>query len=862
MLLGTFGATVYASGTVLAAFMGGLALGSWAAGGIVDRARWHPLKIYGWLELGIALFALVFPWLLEGITAAHVWAFRSFSGSFTTFSLIRFALAFIALLVPATLMGATLPAITRHGVPRIAELGRDLGRVYAVNTLGAALGTFLTGYLFIEWLGIRASTFLAVAINLAVFAGALALARDLGQPAETKPAESKPAESPGPAAGRKKRDKKGRAATGAASGAAHVPSRGERRIALIAIAISGFSALAYEVLWARILVYILGNFVQSFSIMLASFLVGIALGSWTLGRRADRIARPWMLFAAFQAIIAVSILLLLPLFPQLVPWRDAVLDQLATTGTIEEYKDPWIAFTAWKVAVTFLLLLVPTFFMGASFPLANRLVVPDRERLGRGVGIVYAANTFGAILGAFGASFVFVPWLGLRGSLLLAAGANLFAAAMLAGRGTGRFSAPRAALAAAGAAAIVFAGAAMIPPTIFHPIFESAEVGKRLIYVDESVSGTVTIHESPGGYRVIDINGLNVAGTKFGFNCTQKLQAHFPLLAHPRPENIMQIGFGTGGTCFSVSTHPEVMRIDCVEINQAVIDAAPYFLDRNQDVLQDPRVTVTIEDARNFVLSTDQRYDVILSDSIHPRFTGNGLLYTSDYFELCAEVLRDGGIVSTWLPTGFLGDEEFRIIIRSMRAALPHVVVWYMNNTVEGYTIVMGSKTPIRIDFDDLARRMSIPAVRDDLASVHIENPYDLLDCIAIGDDRMDGYLGSGAMNTEDRPIIEFRAPRSMSRVFTEHRNLQRIIGARGFPETLVSWAQEPGLALERRAAFSPYLEATTHVLAAHQYHLFGQLAEERALLAKAAAINPADRDVPYLADRAARIAKGERVDW
>ncbi len=874
MLLGTFGATVYASGTVLTAFMGGLALGSWGAGRLVDRSRPSPLRIYAGLELGIGLFALVFPWLLEAITAAHVWVFRSVSGSFTTFTLVRFALAFAALLVPATLMGATLPAITRHGVPEMAHLGRDFGRVYAMNTLGAALGTFLTGYLFIELFGIRTTTWIAAAVNVAIFAAAMALARDLEKSAGAETAAARPAAEPAARRSPKperveKRKRKGAGAAAAGAPAAGapgavraLPSEGDRRLALAAIAISGFAALAYEVLWARTLVYILGNFVQSFSTMLASFLVGIALGSWALGRRADRIARPAMTFAAFQAIIAVSTLVLLPIFPHLVLWREAVLESLASTGTIEEYRDPWLAFTAWKTAVTFVLLLVPTFFMGASFPLAIRLFVPDRERLGRGVGIVYAANTFGAILGAFAASFVLVPWIGLRSSVLAAAGANLLAAALLASRHRGRFPARRTALAAGAAIAVLALAAAASSPTNFHPVFESAEAGKRLIYVDEAVSGTVTIHESPSGYRVIDINGLNVAGTKFGFNCTQKLQAHLPLLVHPAPANVLQIGFGTGGTCYSVSTHPEVRRIDCVEINRAVIDAAPYFLDRNQEVLRDPRVGVTIEDARNFVLSTDRRYDVILSDSIHPRFTGNGLLYTADYYDLCARTLAEGGIVSTWLPTGFIGEEEFRIIIRSMRSALPHVLVWYMNNTVEGYTIVMGSRTPFRIDFDALSRRMSVPSVQADLAAVHVENPYDLLDFIAVGGEAMRGYVGEGALNTEDRPVIEFRSPRNMSRLYTEFRNLQRILEHRNFPATSIDWGADPTAAAERRTALARYFEATSHVLQAQQLHLFGRLEEERAHLARAIEINPEDRDAPYLAERAARIAAGERVDW
>jgi spermidine synthase len=387
--------------------------------------------------------------------------------------------------------------------------------------------------------------------------------------------------------------------------------------------------------------------------------------------------------------------------------------------------------------------------------------------------------------------------------------------------------------------------------------------------VDETATGTVTIHETPSGFRVISINGLNVAGTKFGFHCTQKLQAHFPLLMHPDPRTIMQIGFGTGGTCWSVSQHETVERIDCVEINPGVIKAAPFFDEINHGIYRpgaDPRVHVNIEDARNFVATTSTKYDIILSDSIHPRFTGNGLLYTRDYYELCAGALGEDGIVSTWMPTAFLGVEEFKAIVRSMRASFPHILIWYMNNTVEGYAILMGSRQPFHVDFDDLVRRMAEPKLDADLAFVHLEDAYDLLDCIALSGPDVDAYLGEGGeLNTEDKPIIEFRAPRNMNRIVTEYRNLEEIMRFRAFPDSVLAggWGDDAELAAERRATLERYYTATTGVLMAHQAHLVGQFAREEALLREVLKVNPDDRDAPFLLERLERIRRGgQDPEW
>ncbi len=848
VLLSVFGATVYASGTVLTAFMLGLALGSWLASRWTDRAGLTPLRQYAVLELCIGLYALVFPLVLAGVNGAFLPAFSRWGSSFFTLSVVRFALALVALVLPATLMGATLPVITRRGVTALGSLGSDLGRLYGVNTVGAALGTFITGFFLLELLGIRLTTLLAAGLNILIFLGAWWL----GGPRDRVE---------GAAVIRPER-------TAKKAGPAGDPGAGPRGALIAVLFLSGACALGYEVLWSRILVYVIGNFVHSFALMLTTVLVGISLGGWVVGRLTDRLRRPELWLAACQLVIGVSALLMLPAFGKVLAWRDAFLDSLANVGSMADYRDPWWQFTAWKIGVGMLLMIVPTFCMGASFPLAARLFVVRFERVARGVGVLYAGNTVGGILGSFAAGFLLIPAIGIRNAVLALAALNCAAAAVaVLGRADGRRIRRAAPWLAAGAIAVALAVAA-VPATVFHPIYASAEKGKALIHVDESAAGTITIHETPGGFRVISVNGLNVAGNKFGFQCTQKLQAHFPLLMHPQPRAVMQIGFGTGGTCWSVTQHDAVERVDCVEINSGVIRAAPFFETINHGIYRpgtDPRVHISIEDARNFVATTARRYDVILSDSIHPRFTGNGLLYTKDYYELCARVLNEDGIVSTWLPTSALGVGEFKAIVRSMRASFPHLLLWYMNNTVEGYTILMGRRIPFAVDFDALERRVAETKLSAELAFVHLENVYDLLDCVAISGPDMERYLGSGEMNTEDKPIIEFRAPRNMNRIVTEYRNLEEIIRHRNFPETLLAggWGEDPAVAAVRRATFERYFKATTGVLSAHQAHVIRQYDREEALLQKALAINPEDRDAPYLLQRLESIRRrGIDPEW
>ena len=296
-------------------------------------------------------------------------------------------------------------------------------------------------------------------------------------------------------------------------------------------------------------------------------------------------------------------------------------------------------------------------------------------------------------------------------------------------------------------------------------IYAKQEPGKLLALVEGS-GAAITVHQRtevrPGD---LDQRG-ELAGTNPVFRATQKLQAHLPICLHPAPRSVLQIGFGSGGTCYSVSLHPEVESIEVVELNPDVLRvASDWFGDINHGVLKDPRVRTRIADAKSHVASSDQTYDLILSDSTHPRFRGNAALYARDYFADCSRRLRPGGLLSTWLPLYGQSVEDIRGILKSIQSVFPHVQVWYANSEPHENTIVLASQQPITIDPDRLGRRLAAAPVARDLAEVEITSTIQVLDFFLLGDRAVADFSRTGRLNTDDHPRLEFLAPRSLRRL-------------------------------------------------------------------------------------------------
>ena len=745
LLTSVLGNTVFAVSAVLAAFMAGLALGSLLAGRLIDR-RSDPLRVFALLQIGLGPVAFYLTVVLAEIGPVYVWLHRSLGSYPAALSLARYAFAFGLVVIPATLMGATLPVLSRFMARREGAVGLDLGTLYALNTLGAAVGCYAAGFVLIGHVGIRASVWFAAALNVGVGLWALYCHKRAG--AATLDRAWATGEG-GPAA--------------ASELPAHAPALGHAVLAVIAA--SGFAAMGYEVLWTRALVFFLGNSVYAFSAMLTTFLVGLACGSWLAARWVDRVRRPWAGLGLVESGIGFYCLLTIYLFA----WK---LDWAASLSASILWQKPWLQFLK-----AFGVMFVPTCLFGATFPLAARMYVAGVRQVGSGVGKLYTCNTLGGIAGAAVTGFVLLPALGIEVSLAVLCALNLGLGVVLcvgepAARGWSR------ALAGAGLLTAAVLGVALMPRDAFRRLHEAkpGSPGRVIAYREDAAAAVCVLQE--GRDVTLRIDNLPVAGTAAGYLDSQKFLGHLPVLLHPDPRSVFVLGFGAGGSCYSASTHPEVERIDSAEFCPGVAAVAHMFLRVNHNILASPRCRLTVEDGRNVLLTTRERYDVISVDLLFPQSAGAGSLYTEEFYELCRRRLRDRGIVVEWVSPHLVSSDHLRIILRTARKVFRHTALWHTSRYA--HMMLVASQEDLRIDYARLARGMASPAAARDLGEIDVTSPEKFLSYFIAGDEGVGRLVqGPGPINTDDLPLVEYGLPLASrlpaSNMFATHAAAARI---------------------------------------------------------------------------------------
>ena len=815
-----FGATAFATSTILAAFFTGLALGSFVFGRVADR-RDDPLRVYALLEAGVGVFAFLMPWLLAGVTVVYVEVARRWSIGYYAINGVRFALSFLVLLAPATLMGGTLPVVVKYFARRPARIGRDIGRLYAVNTAGAVLGTFLAGFLLILLLGVHETAWLAGAVNLLVAAAVWTLARR--EPGAAEPALAAAATSATPAE---------RAPAEAAPVSARVA-----RLALWTAGISGFCALALEVLWTRSLVYFLDNSTHAFSTILTAFLIGIALGSALIARWLD--ARRGLLTAlgVLQLLVGASALLAMPILNHSVP----VLQRMADVTPDALLYWRW---TAMRFLTSLTVMLVPTLLMGMAFPLAARIHARRVEAVGTSLGNVYALNTFAGVIGSVAAGFLIVPTIGVRGGILLVAGVSVALGAVLVL--SDPTTSPSGRIRALGASGLVTAAAGALWLSIgrapLTSYIESMDAHEVLAY-DESVGATVKVFADTLGQRYVSIDGFPVAGTSLGLLDAQKSLSALPMLLTPVDSpRVNIVGFGAGGTSWGILQYG-VAHIDCVELVPAVLKAARWFPDVNHGVIDAPRYAVMRGDGRNHALVSERTYDVVSIDATSPKMAGNGSLYTREFYALLDERLSDRGLVAQWLPFHLLSDAEMRMTARTFQAVFPHATLWF--SPIRHHAVLIGTRQPLRIDVERLERRLGMEGVRAELAPMRVSSALDVLAWYAMGEDALRDYTEGARLNTDDHPYLEF-APAMAYFVSRSYivRNLLTLRDRRTSPLPLLV---DTGATEEQRAAFAEAVErrfeATQQSITGDAYYFAGRTDEALRAYDRALATDPRDKN-------------------
>jgi spermidine synthase len=769
-----FGNTVHAAATLIATYLGGLGIGAWIFGRW--GARRNPLIVYALVEAAIGTIGAFSTNAFGLLDSAYIAAYSSFIDAPVMLAMARLLAASLFLLPPTILMGGTLPLLVRAFAGRRDESGRAVSSLYAANTFGATAGVALSGFFTIPAVGLIATTGIAVALNFVLAAISLVLAIR----ARHSAAEGEPSREASPATRR-------------------------AALVLLASAAMGFTSIADEVFWSRIFVLHLGSSVYAYSLMLFSFLIGLAAGSALItrfiGRKSSALLLGWI-----EVALAVVLSLQIYYFTRFAD----VLGFFATLFGAASYTATLLTL----LSAVLTAILIPTALMGATFPLAVKLFA---ERSGResssAVGSIYFFNTIGSILGSLTAGFLLIRILGSQNSLLLMALINLAIGVGFLLSSTGR----RTVVAAAMIGAILIGGTFLLAKKdgviLSAGMFTDSDADVLLFR--EDVSATVTLRRFPPyGWLSLELNGVNVAGTSPDLMGTQQLQGHIPLLLHPKAKDVLHIGFGSGGTAYAVSKHP-VTNITIAEISPEVLEVSGKALTAvNKGVLRDPRVNAVINDGRNYVLAAPEKFDVILSDSIHPRYAGNGSLYTRDYFELCRRKLRPGGVISMWLPFYSLTPRNYLMILRAFSDVFPNTTVWYVPNRLNAFTIVIGRMDDRPIPFELLQNGIS-GEVQKELATIDIGNAYDLAGALLMDPQRVKEVTRTIEPHIDDLPAVEYESGRLIDRDATwlvNFKLLQQTMSplGRGFapPYDEARMEQEETLRRERLEAHIGELEA------------------------------------------------------
>ncbi len=722
-----FGVAVYAVTAVVCAFLGGLGLGAAVGGRLL--ARRSPLVTYAVLEVGVALFGYLAPFLFRRLTDAVV------PPPGERLSFVTFGLSFLVLLVPTTLMGATFPVLGRAVAAGGRDTARRVGWLYGVNTFGAVAGALLAAWVFLPRLGLLGTTHLAAGANVTL--AVLALVLWVRAPAAA-------AASPAPAVEDRRRPRSSEEESG---DRAPLPPG-----ILIGVAGAGFVALGVQVLGTRLLISLLGGTVHSFAAVLATFLLGIAIGGATFGgwlaRRpspAAALARAVMLLGAGVGVGMILLRLRLTEDPFAGPLN------METPG----WARTQFGYFRLAVELSAAALLPACVVSGAILPAAARTL----RGLGvaRGLGTLYGLNTVGSVAGTLLAGLVMLPLLGLRGGMIALGGLALAFAVfpfVTARRAGERAGAVKTALALAATVAALAFGLRTATP-------EEGDDFERIFHT-ESANASVTVgvvleagESEP--VRCLFVNGKSVATSVFIDRRLQLLLGFLPTFLHDDPRRIVSVALGTGMSSGALAMSGA--EVDVVELSRGVIEACPRFDRWTGAVLERENVDVIHDDGRAFLRRTDRTYDILSTDPIHPWVAGSAYLFTVEYYRLARSRLREGGIVSQWIPLYQLSTEDIAGITRSFTEVFPHVSAW-----VTGYDmILLGSDRELRLDPGRVRERMAAPEVRALLAEIGVAEPADVLGTWFAGNRTLEALADEArGPITDDRPWIEFTAPRSV----------------------------------------------------------------------------------------------------
>ena len=748
------GSTAVSLGILLATFMGGLCIGSLALPRVLPRLPEyfrHPLRTYALIEILIALFGVAELWIVPSIEGAFI------SGTAVGFGgmIVRGLIAAACLLPPTILMGASLPAIVRwfEGTPKGASRWALL---YGANTAGAVFGCLLAGFYLLRLFDIDIASYAAAAVNIAAALASFALAQKNTPATRSVMDRVEDLMSPAPSL-----------------------SVSDTRLIYFSVALSGACSLGGEVVWTRLMGLMFGATVYAFSIILAIFLVGLAIGTnigaiMARGRNV-RESLGWSQICAAAGIAwtAYCVAVAMPYWP---------IDPTLSSSPLTTFE--------LDLARSALALLPPTIAWGASFSLAFAVLASRRADPGQTVGGIYAANTFGAIIGALGVSLALIPWIGTEQTQRVLLVTSGFSALLV--------FAPWRSEKFMGTLAFTAAGAmlmAVLAVSIQDVPGELIAYGRRvatnhgkseILFTGEGRNTSIAVSRWNDGTIQFHVAGKVEASTMPQDMKLQRMLGHLPGLIHPNPKSVLIVGFGAGVTAGSFTQYPSIKRIVICELEPMIPPTSTrYFRTQNYNVMNDMRTQIMFDDARHFVLVTKEKFDIITSDPIHPFVKGSAALYSKEYFEMVKAHLNPGGIVTQWIPLYESNEKTVKSEIATFMEVFPYSTIYANTLNGGGYDLVLvGQLEQPKIDIDAVQARLDTPAyanVKNSLSDVMIGSAKDLFSTYTGDKTHLTSWINDAEINHDKDMRLQYLAGLALN-ISEETAIYEKLLGFRKIP--------------------------------------------------------------------------------
>ena len=712
-IISFFGSDVYATSITLGTFMGGLSIGSFLSGYVADNLK-KPILIYGILEIFIAISAILFPIIIFGMndSMVHVYQKYFFENGYI-YQIFRLLISILTLLIPTILMGATLPLLIREFTEKKIELGERVGFLYSINTLGALTGTVLAGFILIQMIGIKQTTILMVILNIII--GLIAIYFSYSKKEEFIIKKNNFSED------------------------FSLEGRINLKYILYSTFFTGMAGLALEVVWTRILVKSFSGTTHSFSVMLACFLFGIFYGSKKISTKLSTNDGVVLILLKLQLWLAGTVALLAPITyiaPNIFGNLTWSLNSL-TGGNFG------LASVISQFFVGALLILLPTTLLGASFPVAVKVYINNFDFRAKGTGNVYAFNTLGAVIGSILGGFVLLPFFGTRFSLIFISVLFFISAMFLikivktidSKEQSSRFHK----FLSSGIFIISLISIFILPQKTIINYNMQKNSSPEVLYHNDGMSHTIDIVRSEDKNIIMMVNGNIEADTTFVQKRHFVLKAHLPLLLRGDSNEVAVVGLGLGITLKSLLKNPLSKKVELIELSPDMIKAHRMNPEISDNVLENSKLKIVIDDARNYMNMSKKKFDIITADPIHPRITGVGYLYTKEYYEILEERLKKNGIVLQWMPMYRISKDSFDVALRTFVEVYPNSTFWY----VRGHGLLVGSKQEKKINFSDLVSRFNSEEIKNDLKSIGINSPHELLGHMIMDKDKISQYLMS-----------------------------------------------------------------------------------------------------------------------